>query len=140
MGEKSFRSDLIDELNSNSRTKEKKALYYTDSKGSVNTLPSTRTEEELVASELALAEYRRLANDAHQKSRQGKCSTLAYHMYKMRLEPPTLSKITGIWLWRVNRHLKSQKILQRLSDKTLQNYSRALGVSERDLLQLPKEP
>jgi hypothetical protein len=49
-------------------------------------------------------------------------------MYRSRMDLALLSQTTGIWRWRVRRHLRPA-VFARLSARVLQRYADALGVT-----------
>jgi len=76
------------------------------------------------------------AQRARQRVEQGISSPLEFWMYQQRMDVPTLAQSTGLWQWRVRRHLRPD-IFPRLSDALLQRHADALGVAVATLKQLP---
>ncbi len=59
-------------------------------------------------------------------------SPLEYHMYHARMDIALLSQATGLWRWRVQRHLKP-RVFARLPRSVLRRYAEALGISVETL-------
>ncbi|MCG5540223.1 MULTISPECIES: hypothetical protein [unclassified Halorhodospira] len=116
---------------------ERKAHYVPDRNGRVRTQAEARQAVERVATEQAVAELERLAAEALADARAGRCSALAYHMYRRRMDPLTLAQASGIWRLRVRRHLRSPRAFQRLPWRIARRYCQALGLSWRELSRLP---
>ncbi len=115
---------------------ERKAVYALDESGHYSTAPSTGWKVEEIVTGQAVAEYVRLAAEARQRARAGLSSPLEFHMYDRRLELPTLAAATGLWRWRVRRHLRPQGFA-RLSASLLSRYANVLGITVESLVSLP---
>lgn len=76
------------------------------------------------------------AQQARRRVEQGVSSPLEFWMYQQRMDVPTLAQSTGLWQWRVRRHLRPD-IFPRLSDALLQRHADALGVTVSQLKTLP---
>ena len=118
---------------------ERKAIYALDETGHYATAPSSGWQVEAVVTGQAVAEYERLAQDALQRVRDGSASPLEFHMYDRRMELPTLAEATGLWLWRVRRHLRPG-IFRKLSAPLRQRYAAALGLGVNELSSVPPQP
>lgn len=114
-----------------------KLLYARRKDGHYTAVPSSGWHAEELATCDAVREYERLANEALQNARAGKASPICYHMYRSRMDPPLLAQVTGIWRWRVQRHLRHDVYL-KLSDRVLHRYAQALDISLAELKQLPE--
>lgn len=115
---------------------ERKAVYALDETGHYATAPSSGWQVEAVVTGQAVAEYERLAQDALQRVRDGSASPLEFHMYDRRMELPTLAQATGLWRWRVQRHLRPETF-RKLSAPLLQRYATALGLDADALRSTP---
>lgn len=107
---------------------ERKAVYAVDDSGHYATAASSGWQVEAVVTGQAVAEYQRLAQEALQRVRAGAASPLEFHMYDRRMELPTLAEATGLWRWRVRRHLRPE-IFCKLSAPLRLRYAEALGIS-----------
>ena len=80
----------------------------------------------------AVAEFRRLAEEARARVLRGEASPLEFHMYDRRMDLPTLAQTTGLWRWRIRRHLRPA-VFARLPERLLLRYADALGISLEQL-------
>jgi hypothetical protein len=117
---------------------ERRALYAVDDTGRYATVPSAGWNADGVVNQQAVDEYARLAQDARARVSAGAGSTLEFHMYDRRMEVPTLAQATGLWQWRVRRHLRPEHFA-RLSAALLARYAEALGISVAELKRLPEK-
>lgn len=117
----------------------RKLLYAVDEHGDYTGVQSSGWEAESFSTELAVAEFNRLRDDAWQRASDGNTSALEYHMYRNRMDFDTLVMVTGLWRWRVRRHFKPA-VYARLSDKLLARYAEAMGVPVVQLKSLPPTP
>jgi hypothetical protein len=117
---------------------ERRALYAVDDTGRYATVPSAGWNADGVVNQQAVDEYARLAQEARARAIAGTSSPLEFHMYDRRMEVPTLSQATGLWQWRVRRHLRPDHFA-RLSAAVLARYAEALGISVEDLKRLPEK-
>lgn len=116
--------------------KVRKAIYAVDERGGYGTVVSSGWQVEALATNDAVAEFERLASAARARVEAGEASPLEYHMYARRMDLPTLAQSTGLWRWRVRRHLKP-RVFARLSPDLLQRHADALGISVDELTRLP---
>jgi len=106
----------------------RKVVYVVDQNGHYLIAKSGGDEAEVTVTEEAVAWFARLAEDARQRAQRGETSPLEYHMFRLRMDVPTLAQATGLWRWRVRRHLTS-KGFARLSPRQLERYAEAMGLS-----------
>jgi hypothetical protein len=106
----------------------RKVVYVVDQDGHYLIAQSGGMEAEVTVTEEAVAWFARLAEDARQRALRGETSPLEYHMFRLRMDVPTLAQATGLWRWRVRRHLRP-KGFARLSPKLLERYADAMGLS-----------
>lgn len=116
--------------------KERRALYAVDESGHYTTAESSGWQVEEVVNSLAVAEYERLAQEALARVRAGQAAPLEFHMYDRRLDVSSLAQATGLWQWRVRRHLRPD-VFARLSPALLTRYAEALGIPVEALRTLP---
>lgn len=117
----------------------KKLLYAVDEQGEYRAVKSAGWEVEAYATVAAVDELERLRDAAWLAARDGSSSPLAYHMYRRRMDPPTLAAAAGVWRWQLKRHLRSAPFA-RLGDRQLTRYAEALGVTVEALRRLPNRP
>lgn len=118
--------------------KERRALYAVDDSGQYTTAESSGWQVEEVVNSLAVAEYERLAQDALARIQAGQAASMEFHMYRRRLDPVSLAQATGLWQWRVRRHLRPE-VFAKLSTALLRRYADALGIPVESLRTLPSE-
>jgi hypothetical protein len=116
-----------------------KLLYAQDEDGRYVRAPSSGWEAEEIVLDQAIAEYQHQAADAWQRARQGRASTLEYHMYRERMDLVLLAQSTGYMKWRVRRHLRPG-VFRKLSARCRERYADALGKTPEQLDTLPAQP
>ncbi len=115
----------------------KRAIYATDVNGEYSVVASSGWEVEEEATQQAVAELVRLADEAYAACERGELSPLPFHMYDKRLDLLALSQATGLFQWRIKRHFKPA-VFAKLPAKMLSRYGDVMGVSNDELKQLPK--
>lgn len=115
---------------------ERRAVYAVDEEGGYATVASAGWQADGIVNQQAVDEYRRLADDALTRAKAGAASALEFHMYDRRMELPTLAQATGLWQWRVKRHLRPD-VFARLSPPLRARYADALGIAVEQLGVLP---
>lgn len=106
----------------------RKAVYARGADGKMRIVQSAGWEVEEIVTRQAVDDLNRLAEDARQRVRSGETSSLEYHMHRNRMDVLLLSQVTGIWQWRVRRHLTASGFAG-LSAALLARYAEALGMS-----------
>lgn len=106
----------------------RKALYARDADGHIGLVPSRGWEAEEIVTRQAVEELDRLTADARERALAGSGSALEYHMYKARMDSLMLAQVTGLWHWRVRRHLRAD-VFRGLRPALLARYAEALGIS-----------
>lgn len=71
--------------------------------------------------------------------RAGEVSPLAYHMAVHQMDVALLAGYTGLWRWRIRRHLKPA-VFARLSPAMLGRYAAVFGVAPAALRTMPERP
>ena len=113
----------------------RKVMYVVDEAGRYQTARSGGMEAEVTVTEEAVAWFAKLAAEARERGRRGESSPLEYHMYRVRLDVPTLASAAGLWRWRVRRHLRPT-VFARLSPRLLARYADTLGLTVDQLRSL----
>ena len=106
----------------------RKAVYAVADDGRLRLIPSRGWEVEEIVTRQAVEDLERRAEEARARVLAGESSPLEYHMYRARMDLELLSQTTGLWRWRVRRHLKPAAFA-RLPLALRQRYAEALGVS-----------
>jgi len=106
----------------------RKAVYAVAEDGKLRLVPSRGWEVEEIVTRQAVEDLEKRAIEARARVLSGKSSPLEYHMYRARMDVELLSQTTGLWRWRVRRHLKP-KTFARLPTALKRRYAEALGIS-----------
>lgn len=114
----------------------RKAVYARDPQGRLVIAASAGWEAEEIVTTRAVDALRAQADDALQRARAGRTAPLEYWMYTRRMDLPMLAQTTGLWQWRVRRHLQPARFAG-LSAPLLQRYADALGLPAATLRTLP---
>ena len=116
---------------------QKRAVYATTEGGEYGVVASSGWDVEEEATQQAVAELERLADDAYEACEDGDISPLEFHMYSKRLDPLSLSQATALFQWRLNRPFRPE-VFAKLSEKMLERYADVMGITIQVLKQLPK--
>ena len=116
----------------------KKIFYAINHSGKYELAPSTGWKIESDSTLSAINELERLKQEAAIRIQQNISSPLEWHMYDSRMDPELLAQTTGIFKWRIKRHLKPLHF-SKLKISVLNKYSEALGKSIETLQQVPNE-
>lgn len=110
----------------------RKAVYAVADDGKLRLVPSRGWEVEEIVTRQAVEDLERRAMEARARVLAGESSPLEYHMYRARMDVELLSQTTGLWRWRVRRHLKPAAFA-RLPLALRLRYAVALGISSEAL-------
>jgi len=114
----------------------RRACYAQDASGQYVIAPSRGWQVEAIANRQALSDVeRKIARSACDVA-HGRASPLAYHMACRHMDARLLAAHSGIWSWRIRRHLRPA-VFARLPDRILQRYADALGIDLALLKQAP---
>jgi hypothetical protein len=114
-----------------------KALYALNEDGKYVVTASSGWKVEETVTLMAVEDFRRQAEEARQRVLAGRSAPLEYHMYAQRMDLPTLAQTTGLFQWRVKRHLRPA-VFARLKPELLERYADALGVPAERLRDVPR--
>jgi hypothetical protein len=109
--------------------------YVQDEKGNYVTELSTGWEVKAKALDAAWKDIDSRIEHVRQSALKGEVSPVSYFMELRLMDLDILSAYTGIWKWRIRRHLKPE-IFKTLSDRTLLKYARAFNVSLPNLIEM----
>jgi hypothetical protein len=115
-----------------------RACYAVDDNGRYTVVASKGWEVETIVNGLANAELRAALEQLRQRVLRGEASALEFHMQRCQMTPAMLAANSGIWTWRVRRHLRP-KIFAHLKPALLARYADALRVTRDELQQVPSE-
>jgi hypothetical protein len=114
----------------------RKAVYARDAQGRMVITQSAGWEVEEIVTTQAVDACKQQEDAARERVKAGTASTLEYWMYARRMDLCLLSQTSGIWQWRVKRHLRPDRFAT-LSPKLLARYAQALGIAPEQLRSLP---
>lgn len=117
----------------------RKASYAVDENGRYVVVPTKGWEVERIVNAQAIGEIREHIEQTRQQALRGKLSPLAYHMARCHMNPALLAANSGVWRWRIKRHL-TPKGFMRAPEAVLQRYADALGMSLEALHRVPEQP
>ena len=106
----------------------RKAVYAVAEDGRLRLVPTRGWEVEEIVTRQAVEDLERRAQAARARVLSGESSPLEYHMYRARMDVDLLSQASGLWRWRVRRHLKPAAFA-RLPLALKTRYADALGIS-----------
>lgn len=114
-----------------------RACYAQDERGRYVVAPSRGWQVEAIANRQAVADVEsKIARSALDVA-QGRASPLAYHMACFHMDVGLLAAHSGVWSWRIRRHLRPT-VFARLPDRLLQRYADALGIDLAALRRAPR--
>lgn len=114
----------------------RKAMYARDVDGHLVIAASRGWEAEEIVTRHAVLTFEAQAQAARLRVHAGLASPLEYWMYANRMDAALLAQTSGVWRWRVKRHL-SVPGFANLSEQHLQRYAHALGVAPETLRGVP---
>ena len=114
----------------------KKVVYAKDASGHIVVVASTGWEAEEIVTCQAVNEMQELTEYARKNVLAGAAAPLEYWMCARRMDLTLLSQTTGIWRWRIRRHLRPATFAT-LSPSLLARYADALGLRVQELQHLP---
>lgn len=106
--------------------------YATDEEGNYTTALSAGWEPKAIALSNALEDIKERTALALQQLKENKVSPIAYFMEFNKMDVAVLSGYTGIWQWRIKRHLKPA-VFMGLSNNTLKKYADAFLLTTDEL-------
>lgn len=109
-----------------------KGVYARGAEGRLQLVASRGWEVEEIVTRQAVEMFDALAARARERVRAGQAAPLEYHMYRARMDIPLLAQASGLWQWRVRRHLRPA-IFRKLSLALRARYAEALGLTPAEL-------
>lgn len=116
---------------------QRKVMYAPNKSGEFEKFKYGSSVEEY-ATKLAVQEYEVLKEEALQKIKKGTSSPIEYFMYNNRMDLPTLASVTGLFQFRIKRHLQA-KIFKKLNDSMLARYALAFNIDIKELKEFNHE-
>ena len=117
----------------------KAVCYALDEGGGYVLAPTVGWNPVNLANRQAWEEIARELAEIHGEVRAGRLSPLAYHMARRQMDAPLLARYSGLFRWRVRRHLRPA-VFARLDPALLARYAEVLGISVEELCRLPETP
>lgn len=114
----------------------RKLVYARDADGRMVQVETTGWEVEEIVTDQAIHRLQALAEEARARVAAGHSAPLEYWMYARRMDIELLSQTTGLWQWRIRRHLRPA-VFARLSPQILARYAEALGLTVETVCQPP---
>ena len=105
-----------------------RAVYAADDNGRLRLVASRGWEVEEIVTRQAVEDLERHAALARERALSGESSPLEYHMYRARMDLELLAQATGLWRWRVRRHLRP-RVFAGLRRALKARYAEALGIT-----------
>ncbi|MDR0735852.1 MAG: hypothetical protein LBF51_03290 [Zoogloeaceae bacterium] len=105
----------------------RKGIYARGVDGRLCLVPSRGWEAEEIVTRQAVEAFEALAAAARERARAGQSSPLEYHMYRARMDVPMLAQASGLWRWRVRRHLRPA-VFGKLPPDLRARYAEVLGI------------
>ena len=130
-----MRDDEVPQENNRTLGGHRKAVYARGDDGRVRLVASTGWEVEEIVTRQAVEDLDRLAEDARQRVLTGRTSPLEYHMHRLRMDVVLLAQLTGLWQWRIRRHLRPD-VFAGLAPSLLTRYAEVMGISVEVLKQV----
>jgi hypothetical protein len=115
----------------------RKGVYARDASGKLVLVPSKGWEVEEIVTVQAVDVFHAQAEAARARAAAGQSAPLEYWMYARRMDVEMLAQVTGLWQWRIRRHLRPA-VFARLSPKLLARYAEALGLPVETIATLPQ--
>ncbi len=110
----------------------REVCYVKNEEGHYDTELSTGWETKKVALDEAWKEIERRTSDAKEKIKNGEASPILFFMEEKLMDLTVLSGYTGIWKFRIKRHLKPGPF-KKLNDAVLKRYADAFEISVNEL-------
>jgi len=127
-----MREDEVPQEGNSTLGGHRKAVYARGDDGRIHLVASAGWEVEEIVTRQAVEDLDRLAEDARQRVLTGQTSALEYHMHRLRMDVPLLSQLTGLWQWRIRRHLRPD-IFAGLKPSLLSRYAEVMGIGIEEL-------
>lgn len=108
-------------------------LYYvTDEDGNYTTANSSGWEAKALALDESMELISERVKQAKEDVAAGKASPIVYFMELNKMDYSILASFVGLWTYFVKQHAKP-KNFRKLTDKKLQRYTEAFGISVEEL-------
>lgn len=133
-----MRLENVPQDDSSTYAKMKKTIYAKNSDGKMQGISSTGWEVEETVTRQALDDIEEHIKEAFLEVKNGKKSTLYFHMYKQKMDLTILSQSTGFFKWTIKRDF-DPKIFAKIKQNRLEEYCDVLGLEFDEIKELPSE-
>jgi len=133
-----LRLENVPQDDSSTYAKMKKTIYAKNSDGKMQGISSTGWEVEETVTRQALDDIEEHIKEAFLEVKNGKKSTLYFHMYKQKMDLTILSQATGFFKWTIKRDF-DPKIFAKIKQSRLEEYCDVLGLEIDEIKELPSE-
>lgn len=133
-----MRLENVPQDDSSTYAKMKKTIYAKNSDGKMQGISSTGWEVEETVTRQALDDIEEHIKEAFLEVKNGKKSTLYFHMYKQKMDLTILSQATGFFKWTIKRDF-DPKIFAKIKQSRLEEYCDVLGLEIDEIKELPSE-
>ncbi len=116
----------------------KKTLYAKDGDGKLKSVSSDGWEVEEIATQQALDDIDSQIKLALNEVKEGKKSTLYYHMYAKKMDLLLLSQATGFFRWTVKKDF-NPSTFKKIKQSRLLEYCDVLGLNTKEIMEIPSE-
>lgn len=106
----------------------KDICYAVDENGKYTTAASRGWEVKATALDITWNDIENRVKETRQKVLNGEASPLLFFMELRLMDVKMLSSYTGIWKWKIKKHLKPE-IFSKLPDKILEKYATVFDVT-----------
>ena len=106
----------------------KEICYATDENGNYVVSQSRGWEVKSTALNITWEEIEKRVNETRNKVLNGEVSPILFFMELRLMDIKTLSSYTGIWKWKIKRHLKPS-VFNKLPEKILKKYAEVFEVN-----------
>lgn len=110
----------------------REVCYVKNADGKYETALSTGWEVKKIALDNAWDEVKVRIEEAREAVGKGEKSPIYYFMALQVMDMPVIADYTGFWPFFIRRHLRPS-VFKRLSDRKLEKYAKAFGISVEEL-------
>jgi hypothetical protein len=113
----------------------KEVCYAVDDDGRYHLVPSLGWEPKNIANDQAWDLLAQQLDQVRQQVLAGELSPLAFHMVKNQMDVTLLAQYSGMFKWRVKRHLRPD-VFRKLNQQLLERYATLLKTTVTELTDL----
>lgn len=133
-----MKKENVPQDDSSTYAKMKKTIYAKADDGKMQGVSSSGWEVEETVTRQALDDIEEHIKEAYEEVKEGKKSTLYYHMYAKKMDLLLLSQATGFFQWTIKKDF-NPKHFAKIKQNRLEEYCDVLGVELDEIKELPNE-